>query len=275
MYKPTPSEQAEIARLTTKQERLQQRVSRLKNRRDITNDLIDAFPMGQVGGSGRGTARLNRRREAAFDAYLDRLPKIGALEDRIGVIERKIMALKTGQHAADRAQKEARREARAAREIVRAELRRQAAARRPAADKEGLAQYQQAARSAYDTLEAAAQRHSKPIVRGWPDPVYLDSASAAGVYHAACSVIVGEHMRGNFATRDLIAAEIERERGRAQKWRDNDGPRISPDALRYTQGIFDTIPAALQLVAALPLPATTKDVPEGWRIALAEAARPV
>ena len=51
---------------------VQNRIKRLEGVQDITNRLATSFHLGMVGGSGRNTRKLNKKKEAALDKTIDR-----------------------------------------------------------------------------------------------------------------------------------------------------------------------------------------------------------
>lgn len=51
---------------------VQAAIKRLENTKDITDRVSASFHLGMVGGSGRNTQKLNKKREAALDKTIER-----------------------------------------------------------------------------------------------------------------------------------------------------------------------------------------------------------
>ena len=64
--------QNQIECLQKELQAVQHQIRKLEGVRDITDRVASSFHLGMVGSSGRNTAKLNRKREAALDKAIER-----------------------------------------------------------------------------------------------------------------------------------------------------------------------------------------------------------
>jgi hypothetical protein len=74
---------------------IQARIDKLNGKTDITDEVGKAFYMGRVGGSGRNTYSLNRKRERALDRTIDDALEAGRLRNDLEAIHSQIKRIET------------------------------------------------------------------------------------------------------------------------------------------------------------------------------------
>lgn len=97
-YTPDEQELRDIAELRQQLEPIEQQIAQLEARQHDPHlkQLSEYFHLGHVGGSGRGTSRLNRRREAALDKSIDTAKRLEPLYRQRAECLRRIEAITSG-----------------------------------------------------------------------------------------------------------------------------------------------------------------------------------
>jgi len=207
-YEPTPAERSRIVWITRKLEAARRRLARLERKRYPGDELREHFHLGMVGGSGRQSARLNRRKERAFDRFLDDNRTKIDLRARITAWESEIEAIQAGRRAQEQAERLARRKPK-----VPARPRRP----RPAAPPFDYAAYNARADALYAFCEAQIQTVAGICPKEWTN---LEGRRADGLRWAWITVqgcLAAAHMRPEPATLTMIQQSLQRERRRCEQ----------------------------------------------------------
>lgn len=93
---------------------VQSKIKKLANVRDVTDMVAASFHLGMVGGSGKNTRKLNRKKEASLDKTIERAKALTSLYDRERALEYQIKDIQEGGPERREANKKNKWEARAA-----------------------------------------------------------------------------------------------------------------------------------------------------------------
>ena len=74
------------------------RIARLEAIRHPSDEIVKYFHLGMVGGSGKNTAKLNRRKEAAMDRSMQAAKELVALYDQRDKLARLVQDIESGEY---------------------------------------------------------------------------------------------------------------------------------------------------------------------------------
>lgn len=86
----------QLAVLTAKLDAIRRKIKELEGIMDITDRVAASFHLGRVGGSGRNTYRLNKKRERALEQTIERAKILTDLYQQERVFEKQIEDIQSG-----------------------------------------------------------------------------------------------------------------------------------------------------------------------------------